>query len=149
MGVFSSDGALVGKVVNVSPNYSVAMSLLHVQNNVNVIVKRTRSSGTISWDAKDPRFLTLAGIPKSDSLVKGDTIVTGSFSLSYPAGYMVGTVEEIIKDNSTNFYVLKISTAANFSDLQQVMIVENLEYNEQALLLQQTKKKVDEARKNP
>jgi rod shape-determining protein MreC len=148
MGVFSSDGALIGKVVNVSANYSVAMSLLHVQNNVNAIVKKSRNSGTISWNAKDPRFLTMTGIPKSDSLVKGDTILTGRFSLSYPPGYMVGTVEEIIKDNSTNFYVLKIRTAANFSDLQHAMIVENLEYNEQALLLLQTRKKVDEARKN-
>lgn len=148
MGIFSSDGALVGKIINVSANYSVAMSLLHVNNSVNALVKKTRNSGRISWDAKDPRFLTLRGIPKSDSLVKGDTIVTGLFSLSYPPGYMLGTIEEIIKDNSTNFYVLKIRTAANFNDLQQVMIVENLNEQEQAKLLEETRKKVDEAKKN-
>ena len=64
MGVFSSDGGLVGQVVNVSANYSQVMSLLHVQNKVNVMVKKTNSSGTLSWDAKDPRFLHLGNIPK-------------------------------------------------------------------------------------
>jgi rod shape-determining protein MreC len=57
-------------------------------------------------------------------------------------------VEEIIVDNSTNFYVLKIRTAANFNDLQQVMVVENLQYDDEYELLQETKKKVDEAKKN-
>ena len=52
MGVFSSDGGLVGQVVNVSANYSQVMSLLHVQNKVNVMVKKSNSSGTLSWDGK-------------------------------------------------------------------------------------------------
>lgn len=147
MGVFSSGGGLIGQVVNVSPNYSQVMSLLHVQNKVNVLVKKTQNSGTLFWDAKDPRFLTLINIPKSDSLAKGDTIVTGNYSLSFPPGHFVGTVEEIVKDNSTNFYVLKIRTGANFSNLQQVMVVENLQYADQEQLLQETKKKVDDAKK--
>lgn len=148
MGVFSSNGGLVGKVVNVSPDYSQVMSLLHVQNSVNVMVRKTAHAGNLSWDAKNPNFLTLTGIPKSDSLVKGDTIVTGNYSLSFPPGHLVGTVEEIVVDNSTNFYVLKIRAAANFSDLQQVMVVENLQYEGQDELLRETKKKVDEAKKN-
>lgn len=148
MGVFSSDGGLVGQVVNVSPNYSMVMSLLHVQNKVSVLVKKTGSSGIISWDGQQPRILNLSNISKSDSLVKGDTILTGNYSLSFPPGQMVGTIEEIIADNSTNFYVLKIRTAANFNDLQQVLIVENLQYRDENDLLEETIKKVNEAKKN-
>jgi rod shape-determining protein MreC len=148
MGVFSSGGGLIGQVVNVAPNFSVVMSLLHVQNRANVQVKRTGNSGTLSWDGKDPRFLTLINIPKSDSLVKGDTILTGNYSLSFPPGHMVGTIAEIIPDASTNFYVLKIKTAANFSDLQQVSVVEDLQYEEQNRLLKETKKQIEEAKKN-
>lgn len=147
MGVFSSDGKLVGKVVNVSAHFSVVMSLLHVQNNVDVMMKRSHNPGTISWDGEDPGLLTLTRIPKSDSLVKGDTVVTGNFSLSYPPGYMVGTIAKIIKDNSTNFYVLKVKPAINFGDLQQVMIVENMQYSELNSLLEAGKKKVEETRK--
>ncbi len=148
MGVFSSDGGLVGQIVNVAPDYSVVMSLLHVQNRANVQVKKTKNAGTLSWDAKDPRYLTLINIPKSDSLVKGDTILTGNYSLSFPPGQIVGTIAEIIPDPSTNFYVLKIKAAANFSDLQQVSVVENLQYENQDKLLKETKKQIDEAKKN-
>ena len=147
MGVFSSDGGLVGQVVNVSANFSQVMSLLHVQNKVNVLVKKTQSSGTLSWDGKDPRFLTLSSIPKSDSLVKGDTILTGKYSLSFPPGHLVGTVAQIIPDPSTNFYVLKIRPTANFQNLQQVMIVENLQEAEQRQLISDTKKKIEDPKK--
>ena len=148
MGVFSSDGGLVGQVVNVSANFSQVMSLLHVQNKVNVLVKKSKNSGTLFWDGKDPRYLTLVNIPKSDSLVVGDTVLTGNYSLSFPPGHLVGTVFEIIPDNSTNFYVLKIKSAANFSNLQQVMVVENLQYADQAELIRETRKNIDEAKRN-
>jgi rod shape-determining protein MreC len=147
MGVFSSDGGLVGQVVNVSANYSQVMSLLHVQNKVNVMVKKSNSSGTLSWDGKDPRYLNLGSIPKSDSLVKGDTILTGNYSLSFPPGHLVGTVAEIIPDPTTNFYVLRIKTAANFQNLQHVMLVENLQYEDQDKLLKETKKLIEDAKK--
>ncbi|MBO9658237.1 MAG: rod shape-determining protein MreC [Chitinophagaceae bacterium] len=147
MGVFSSGGGLVGQVVNVSANYAQVMSLLHVQNRTNVMVKKTKNSGPLSWDGADPHFLTLTNIPKSDSLVKGDTIVTGNYSYAYPPGHFVGTIEEIVKDVSTNFYVLKIRTGANFANLQQVMVVENLQISEMDQLMQDTRRKIDDAKK--
>jgi len=60
---------------------------------------------------------------------------------------MVGTVEEVIPDNSSTFYILKVRTKANFNDLQQVQVVENLQYEDQNALLQETRKKVDENKK--
>jgi rod shape-determining protein MreC len=113
-----------------------------------VLVKKTKSPGIISWDAKDPRFLILNNIPKSDSIVTGDTIVTGTYSLSIPPGKIVGTVAEIIEDKATNFFILKIRTAANFPDLQQVFIVENLQYDEQDKLLKETQKIVDDPKRS-
>lgn len=39
MAVLNSDGAVVGQVVNVSPNFSAVMSLLHIQNSVSAALK--------------------------------------------------------------------------------------------------------------
>lgn len=149
MGVFSSNGGFVGKVINVSPNFSQVMSLLHVQNRTSALVKKTKSAGTIIWDKRDPRFVTLINIPKGDSIVTGDTIVTGRFSLGVPPGHMIGTVAEIVPDVATNFFILKIKTTANFADLQQVFIVENLQDEEQRKLMTDTQKKVDLKRTSP
>ncbi|MCR6721717.1 MAG: rod shape-determining protein MreC [Chitinophagaceae bacterium] len=144
MGVFSSSGALVGKVVNVGPNFSQVMSLLHVQNKVGVLIRRTGSAGTLQWDGEDPGFLTLNNVPRSDSVVVGDTLVTGNLSLSYPGGHLVGVVAGIVKDASTNFLVLRIKPVVNFANLQQVMVVENVYFEEQTRLNKETVRKVDE-----
>ena len=61
---------------------------------------------------------------------------------------MVGMVENIKLDNTSGMYVLKVKTAANFYNLQQVHVIENIEYNEQTRLNAETKKKIEEAKKN-
>lgn len=148
MAVLNSDGSAVGIVVNVSPNFSQVMSLLHIQSKRNVALKKSGNMGTIEWDGKNPLYLTMKNIPKSDSVMVGDTVITGINS-SFPPGFMVGTISEIVDDRSTNFYVLLLKTAANFYNLQQVHIVENLQYAEQTSLLEQTKKIVDDPKNNP
>ena len=97
MAVLNSDLSLVGIVVNTSDNFSQVMSLLHVKNNVNAIMKRSGNAGTISWDGKSPLYLTMTGIPKSDSIAKGDTVLTGTYSLSFPPLRMIGRVASSYK----------------------------------------------------
>lgn len=147
MAVLNSDLSLVGIVVNTSDNFSQVMSLLHVKNNVNAIMKRSGNAGTISWDGKSPLYLTMTGIPKSDSIAKGDTVLTGTYSLSFPPLRMIGSVASVIKDNSSSFYILQIKTAANFQNLQHVFVVENLQADEQEKLDKETRKKIDEVKK--
>ncbi|TMI81555.1 MAG: rod shape-determining protein MreC [Bacteroidetes bacterium] len=147
MGVLNSDLSLVGIVVNTSDNFSQVMSLLHVKNNVNAIMKKSSNAGTISWDGKNPLLLTMTGVPKSDTIAKGDTVLTGTYSLSFPPLKMIGTVASIVKDNSSSFYILLIKTAANFQNLQHVFVVENLQGDEQESLDKATRKKIDELKK--
>jgi rod shape-determining protein MreC len=147
MAVINSDGAVVGQVVNVSENFSQVMSLLHIQSKVNVMMKKSRINGRLEWDGISPMQLTLRDVPKSDSVLKGDTVLTGLYSYNFPPGWMIGTVSEIVDDKSTNFYVLKIKPSANFQNLQQVFIFENLQRDEQINLDQATQKKVDEINK--
>lgn len=146
MSVLNSDLTAVGVVVNVSANYSVVMSLLHAQSSVSVVIKKSGNIGSVQWDGKDPRYLTLPDIPGSDTVQKGDTILTGINS-NFPPGFMVGTVEEVTREQATNFLVLKVKTAANFYNLQQVHVVDKLDHQEQAKLMADTRKKIDERKK--
>ena len=57
MAVLNSDLSLVGIVVNTSDNFSQVMSLLHVKNNVNAIMKRSGNAGTISWDGEEALYI--------------------------------------------------------------------------------------------
>lgn len=147
MAVVSSNGSAVGVVVNVSANFSQVMSLLNVQSTVSASVKRSGDFGTIEWDGKDPRYLTLKRIPKTTEIKKGDTVLTSAVSFNFPPGYMVGTIYDIKSDNTTGLYLLKIKTAANFYNLQQVHVIENIERDEQIKLFEETKKKIEQIRK--
>ena len=147
MAVINSDLSAIGVVINVSDNFSQVMSLLHIQSKVNASLKKTGDFGTIEWDGKDPRYLTLKGIPKSIPVQRGDTVLTSIYSSIFPPGMRLGTIDGILDDKSTNFYVLIIKTAANFYNLQQVFVVENLQRDEQEKLSEETGKKIDQVKK--
>lgn len=149
MAVLSSEGAVVGIVVNTSSNFAQVMSLLHVQNSVSASLKRSGDFGTAEWDGKDPRYLLLRKIPKTVEVKKGDTVLTSPVSFNYPPGYIIGTVHAIKLDNTTGMYELQVKTAANFYNLQQVHVIENMDYAEQTGLNQDTRKKMEATPKNP
>ncbi|MGH2564375.1 MAG: hypothetical protein ACRDE5_07675, partial [Ginsengibacter sp.] len=58
------------------------------------------------------------------------------------------TVAGVSIDNVTGFYTLKVKTAADFFNLQQVHVIENLQYDEQLKLLNDTKKKIEQPKSN-
>ena len=134
MAVLNSDGAVVGQVVNVSPNFSQVMSLLHIQNSVSASLKKTGDAGKVEWDGKDPRFLIMKSISKSVPVQVGDTVLTSKYSYNYPPDKMIGTVAAIGSDPASGLYLLKIRAAVNFSNVQQVFVVENLQRDEQLQL---------------
>jgi rod shape-determining protein MreC len=145
--VFNSDDCFVGRVMNVSPNFSSVMSLLHTDSRVNGSLKKTGEFGPVSWDGKDPQYVTLTGIPKGVEVIIGDTILTSIYTLDVPPGRIIGTVAEIVKDNSSNFYNLKVKTAANFYKMQYVHVVENIFRDEQVTLDADTKKIIEGKKK--
>ena len=130
MAAISPEG-IVGVVVEVSKNTSKVMSLLHRNSRVSAMLKKDNNAGSIEWDGASPYFLLLRNVSKSAKVVKGDTVVTSTYSANFPPNQIVGRVAEINADPSSNFYTLKISTAANFFTLQYVYLVENLRYQEQ------------------
>ncbi len=141
MGVTGPQG-IVGSVVNVSENFATVMSMLHRQFKVVAKLKNSSETGTIDWDGQNPLFVTMRNIPKSARVNKGDTVLTTQTSSLFPANLMVGTVYEIVPDNTTNFYILKLKTATNFSNIEYVYVVDNLQYDEQKRLEDSTRKKI-------
>jgi rod shape-determining protein MreC len=133
MGVIGPQG-VVGTVVNASDNFATVMSLLHYHSSVIAKLKNGGERGVIKWDGLSPLFVTMRDIPKSARVAKGDTILTSETSAKFPANTMVGTVYEIVEDNSTNFYMLKIRPSTNFYNIEYVYVVDNLQYPEQKAL---------------
>lgn len=141
MGVVGPQG-IVGTVVNVSENFATVMSLLHRNYKVVVKLKNGGERGTIEWDGLSPLFVTLKDIPKSAKVAKGDTVLTNQISSLFPANIMVGTVYDIVPDNASNFYTLKVRPATNFFNIEYVYVVDNMQLEEQKRIEDSTRKKV-------
>jgi rod shape-determining protein MreC len=139
MAVIGPDG-IIGKVVNVSPNMAVAMSLLHRKNSVVALLKKGGGFGEVVWDGKDPRFVTLNNIPRTVKVQKGDTVVTSSYSDIFPPGKVVGYVAQVLEDKSTSTYSLKLKTATDFYSVQHAYIVKNLQKAEMDSLMKKIRK---------
>jgi len=133
MGVISPQG-IVGMVVNTSENFSVVMTMLNRQSSVSAKIRKTGEIGKVQWDGRSPGFITMINIPKSVPVVKGDSVVTSGYSLSFPPGIMIGVIAEIIDDKTSNFYTLTLKPSTNFYSLEYVTVVDNLQKDEQKRL---------------
>jgi rod shape-determining protein MreC len=137
MGVVNSDG-VVGIVKDVSEYYSTVISLLHKDTKISVKLKKNDYFGSLVWDGGSPAEGNLQYIPKHVVLVKGDTIVTSSFSRIFPEGVFCGIVTEFELNPGDNFYTAKIKLAVDFSSITQVYLVDNLMKEEQIKLEETT-----------
>lgn len=130
MGLVDANG-VVGIIKSVSPNYSMAMSLLHKNAKVSARIKKNDYTGTIIWNGQDARFAELQDIPKHVELTKNDVITTSGYSSIFPADVLIGQIESFDLKEGSNFYKIKVKLASNFQKLRYVYAVENLNKEEQ------------------
>jgi rod shape-determining protein MreC len=138
-GVIGPDG-IVGRVVDVSANHATVMSVLNRNFKVNCQLKTSGNNGSAYWDGANPSYIYLKDIPKSDSVKRGDTVLTSQLSDIYPPGIMVGTIAEIVTNNASSFYTLKLKTATNFYNVQHVIVIHDMQKEERLQLEQAIKK---------
>jgi rod shape-determining protein MreC len=139
MVVISANGA-AGVVLDATDNFATVMSMLNKQSRISARLKKTGESGRIEWDGQNPRQVQLRDIPKSVKPAVGDTVITSQYS-DFPPGVMIGIITKVIPEQSSNNYLLQVRPSNDFSRLQNVFVVANLQRNEQLELENRLKKK--------
>lgn len=142
MGIIDPNSGVVGIVTEVSTDYAVVMSLLHKDSHLSGKLLKGGETGTLSWDGKTPNIIALNGIPKSAKVVTGDTIISSGYSTSIPKGMMMGIVQEVKADKSTNTFLIKFKTAANFYNLEFVYAIDNKQTEQIKTILEKIKQKI-------
>ena len=142
MGIIDPNSGVVGIVTEVSTDYAVVMSLLHKDSHLSGKLLKGGETGTLSWDGKTPNIIALNGIPKSAKVVTGDTIISSGYSTSIPRGMMMGIVQEVKADKSTNTFLIKFKTAANFYNLEFVYAIDNKQTEQIKTILEKIKQKI-------
>jgi rod shape-determining protein MreC len=124
---------IVGVVLDVSDNFSTVMSMLNRQSRISAQLKNTGEMGRIEWDGVSPERIQLKEISKGVKLKKGDSVITSQYS-DFPANIMIGTIDKIMLEKSTNNYLLHVRPSTEFSKIQNVFVVENLQREEHQAL---------------
>jgi rod shape-determining protein MreC len=141
MGVIDPNTGVIGIVTEVSAGYAVVMSLLHKDSHLSGKLLKGGETGTLNWDGKTPNIISLSGIPKSAKVAPGDTVISSGFSTSIPKGMMMGIVQEVKSDKSTNNHLIKFRSAANFYNLEFAYIIDNKQTEEIKAILEKEKQK--------
>ena len=72
-------------------------------------------------------------------MAKGDTVITSGYSTIFPKGLMLGRVDEVYLDKSTNNYKITLRTASNFYNLEYAYVINNAQQAEIDNLLEKAK----------
>ena len=124
-------GGIVGIVKDVSENFCTVISFLHKDSRISARIKKNGYIGSMMWEGFDAGSGNLKEIARHVKVEKGDTVMTSSFSAIFPEGIMIGTVEEVDKNTSDNFYNIKVKLTTPFGSLSHVYIINNLMKDEQ------------------
>ena len=139
MGVVSERG-VIGIVSTVSDHFSVIIPILNPKLKLSCTVLGSSYFGSLSWNGQNIRYATLEELPRHVEFQRGDTIVTSGYSAVFPAGLIVGIVEDYEKQHDDNFYALQVRLATDFQALNHVRIIKNFLQQEQLEVEQEAKK---------
>jgi len=135
MGVVNEDG-VVGFVSHVSDKFSVVLPILNSRFNIIAKFLRHNYSGPVSWDGKDYRHAKLNDIARHVQFSLGDSLVTSSYTKSFPEGIPIGTVDDFSIGDGDTFYDINLRLAVNFRTLSYVNVLIYQNYEEQSALEQ-------------
>ncbi|MBN1924415.1 MAG: rod shape-determining protein MreC [Prolixibacteraceae bacterium] len=129
MGIVCPDG-LVGVVVNVSKNYSTALSLLNGRWSVNAKLARSNHFGPLQWEGFNPYIAELNEIPYHVKVEPDDEVVTSGYSVIFPEGVMIGKVVKVEHEKGDNFQKIWVQLSTDFRSLYYVYVLDNTQKSE-------------------
>lgn len=130
MGVVDANG-VVGIVYKTSPGYSTVISLLNSKSSISCKIVKSDYFGYLKWEYGNSRYAYLKDLPRHAEFSLGDTVVTSGYSTVFPAGIMVGTVDDMKDSHDGLSYLLKIKLATDFGKLSNVRVIARSGQDEQ------------------
>ena len=125
MNVMAGSG-LVGRVVDVGPNWAKVKSIIADDSNVSAMVLSSSDTMIVSGNLK----LYASGVIEFEQLVdsagvvvEGDKIVTSNISDKYLPGILIGYISTINQDPNNLTKSGYITPAVDFEHLEEVLVV--------------------------
>ena len=122
--IISDRGYLLG-VVEADPTSCKVMTILHPSFNAAGVISRTRENGIItgSADYAADGQCVLTNLDRTTEARKGDQVITTGLGGVFPANLLVGTVQEVVPEQSGKSSSAVILPGADPRTVKHVFIV--------------------------
>ena len=123
--ILSDRGYLLGVVVEVDATSCKVMTILHPSFNAAGVISRTRENGIItgSADYAADGQCVLTNLDRTTEARKGDQVITTGLGGVFPANLLVGTVQEVVPEQSGKSSSAVILPGADPRTVKHVFIV--------------------------
>ena len=123
--IISDRGYLLGVVVEVDATSCKVMTILHPSFNAAGMISRTRENGIItgSADYAADGQCVLTNLDRATEARKGDQVITTGLGGVFPANLLVGTVQEVVPEQSGKSSSAVILPGADPRTVKHVFIV--------------------------
>jgi len=123
--IISDRGYLLGVVVEVDATNCKVMTILHPSFNAAGVISRTRENGIItgSADYAADGQCVLTNLDRATEARKGDQVITTGLGGVFPANLLVGTVQEVVPEQSGKSSSAVILPGADPRTVKHVFIV--------------------------
>jgi rod shape-determining protein MreC len=112
---------IVGRVVEVYPEYSKTMLIVDRKSAADAMVQRTRVRGILK--GKGGNRCSLEFVPKNADVQVGDLVLASGLVGLYPKGLVFGKVTAANKKNPGVFQEIEVTSSADLSALEEVLVV--------------------------
>lgn len=123
--IISDRGYLLGVVVEVDATSCKVMTILHPSFNAAGVISRTRENGIItgSADYAADGQCVLTNLDRATEARKGDRVITTGLGGVFPANLLVGTVQEVVPEQSGKSSSAVILPGADPRTVKHVFII--------------------------
>lgn len=123
--IISDRGYLLGVVVEVDATSCKVMTILHPSFNAAGVISRTRENGIItgSVDYAADGQCVLTNLDRATEARKGDQVITTGLGGVFPANLLVGTVQEVVPEQSGKSSSAVILPGADPRTVKHVFII--------------------------
>jgi rod shape-determining protein MreC len=124
--VITSKG-LVGRVNNVWPFSAKVVSVIDEDSTVSAIISKTRDYVLVKGDItlKNQGLCKLEYIPADIDVTVGDTVETSGIGGVFPRGIIIGTIKEVMGNDSSFSKYAIITPAVDFKRLEEVVVLKS------------------------
>ncbi len=120
MAVVSAEG-LMGRVIGVSSRHAKVLLILDANSAVDALIQRSRVRGVLVGLGRD--LCLLKYVQRNEDVQVGDQVISSGMGGVFPKGLLLGTVQEVVRGSSGLFQRVEVEPAADFSRLEEVMVV--------------------------